>query len=273
MKDRKLWEKRLGAMKGYKTAAKEASKMTEGLPDARYTGIISDATMKDSNAGDPMIAVNLKVINDEEYNDENVTSFMNLSDKGTRFTIATLKRLGFELEGDDPSEILDAVEELAKSKMTVTFKVKGGYANIVSPVDVEEGDAPEAEESEDEEESEETEEKEETSGEIAEGSKVSWEKDGETRTGTVVEILEEDNIARIEKEDGKVTRVSTEKLTLVTDEEESEEEESEEEEEVEEDPKEEVEETEEEEEEAPKAKRQAKKEKTNSKSKTKKRRK
>lgn len=247
MKDRKLWEKRLKSLKNYKKASEEAEELSGRLPDARYTGKINEAKLTDSNAGDPMIMVQLIVEDDEEHEGASQNSFLNLGDNSLRFSIATLKRLGYELEGDDPAEILDAVEDLNKSEMRVTFKVKDGYANILGPI--EEGEAEESEEeSENEESEEETEEETEEESEeetekreLTEGSKVSWEKDGETRTGTVVEILEEDNIARIKKEDGKVARILIKELSIV-------EEESEEESEVEEvseEPEESEEETEE----------------------------
>lgn len=257
MKDRKLWEKRLGSLKGYKKAVEEAEELGGKLPDARYTGKIEGAKLADSNAGNPQIVVNGKIVGDEEFEGESFTAFMGLGEQGLRYTLATLKRLGFEIEGDDPKEILDVVESLDSSNMSVVIKVKDGYANISGPAedvseskddneDTEEDeeeddeetkeDDSEEEEEEETEDSEEEEEEKEESKELAEGSKVTWEKDGKKRTGTIVEILEDNNMARIEKEDGGITRVAMDLLTIVTDDSEEEEQEEieEEEEEVEE---------------------------------------
>lgn len=269
MKDRKLWLKKLKGVKGFDSELRDAAENAGGIPPAVYASVIKDAKMVESKKGDPMIAVSLEIENDEEYEGENATSFMGLGESSRRFTFSTLKRLGYEFEGEGDiiEEILDVVEDLSTSEKRVKIKVgTTGLANIQSLIDEDEEESQEEEEdseeeeeleneeqeeTEDEEEDEDEKESEESSGEIEEGSFVSWEKNGETLKGTIVEIFEEDNIARVEKESGGFARVIIEKLTLVEEQDSSD---DEDEEEIEEEPKQSIEEEDEEMEEAPKPK-------------------
>lgn len=260
MKDRSLWEKRLKGLKNYKKSHKEAEDFGSKLPDSRYEAIIGGAKLADSQKGKPQIVVSCKIVDDEEYSDEVVPVFMGLTDSSDKedgrapltFTVNTLKRLGFELSGEDPTELIDAVEELNSSKMRIKLRVNNGYANIDGPSEDSGSDDDDSTEEEEEEkpkkgkkasDEEEEEEQGETASEVAEGQKVTWDSNGKEETGTVVEVLEEDNIARVEKESGKVSRVPIDKLTVTGDQndeaevEEEEEEQEDEEEEVEEKPK------------------------------------
>ena len=136
MKDRKLWEKRLKSLKNYKEEKEKSDSLGSTLPPARYSGRIVSAEMTEASSKDLMIRVNMVVENDEEHDGVEQPSFLNLGEKSLRFSLATLKRLGYELSGDDTSEILDVVEELSDSGMGVNFKVgTSGFANILGPVD------------------------------------------------------------------------------------------------------------------------------------------
>jgi hypothetical protein len=249
MKDRKLWETRLKKMKNYEKSHKEAEDFGSKLPDSRYEAIIQGALLKDSNKGKPQMVVSCKVVDDEEFSDVVQPVFMGLSDTAEKadgtaplvFTLNTLKRLGFELTGEDPTEIIDAVEELNGSKMRIKLSIKDGYGRIDGPSEDGGGEESSEEDSGDkssEEEEESTEKESAEGGEVTEGAKVTWESNGEEKEGTVIEVLEDDNIARIEKEDGKISRVPIDKLTVTGDQNDgAEKSEEEEEEEVEEKPK------------------------------------
>ena len=232
MKDRKLWETRLKKMKNYKKSSQEAEDFGSKLPDSRYEAIIQGALLKDSQKGKPQVVVSCKVVDDEEFADVVQPVFMGLADTSDKadgtaplvFTLNTLKRLGFELTGEDATELIDAVEELNTSKMRIKLSIKDGYGRIDGPSEDGGGEEEESGSEEDEEESpkkkgkkgaeEEEEETEETSSEIIEGAKVTWDSNGEDKEGTVIEVLEDDNIARVERTDGKISRVPIDKLTV-----------------------------------------------------------
>lgn len=252
MKDRKLWETRLKKMKNYKKSSQEAEDFGSKLPDSRYEAVIQGALLKDSQKGKPQIVVSCKVVDDEEFADVVQSVFMGIADTADKsdgtaplvFTLNALKRLGFELTGEDPSELIDVVEELNTSKMRIKLSIKDGYGRIDGPSE-DGGGEEESEEKEDseEEEKEETEEssEEESPSEVVEGAKVTWDSNGEEKEGTVIEVLEDANIARVERTDGKISRIPIDKLTVTGDQNEEaeteEKSEDEEEEEVEEKPK------------------------------------
>lgn len=239
MKDRNIWEKRLKGLKNYKKSNKEAEDFGSKLPDSRYEAVVQGAKLADSQKGKPQIVVSCKVVDDEEYADVVQSVFMGLTDVADKedgrapltFTVNTLKRLGFELSGEDPTELIDAVEELNSSKMRIKLRVNNGYANIDGPADdagvdgdgdanedIDDEDIPKkGKKGKDEDEEEESEEAEESSSEVTEGAQVTWDSNGTESTGTVIEILEEDNIARVEKENGKISRVPIDKLTVTGD--------------------------------------------------------
>lgn len=268
-------------IKNMKEALSDAKKFNSELPDGLFKGRISGADIVTSkNSGDLQIIVNLMVVDHEEYEGLKAVSFMGIEGDRLSWTLGTLIRLGFEIEGD-VEDIYTAVEELNSSNMIVSFEQKNGFANIKKNLNEEieededdsesimsedDGDVEERDEDaeEEDEETEEEEDDEDESLEISEGDLVSWSnKKGKTLTGEVIEILEDDNSARVETAEGKILTIEYDKLSLLDEEpeeiEDEEEEIEEEEEELEPDEEDEVVDDEEEEEEQPKTKKKGEK--------------
>lgn len=224
----KMWAKRVQQIKGYDTAIKDADNIVSGVPDGRYQMRIKSAEFGDSKNGRLQIIVKGEIVNHEEQDGQPLTSFLGLEDKSLSYTAATLKRMGYEMEGDSPEELLDIVDQLGSSNAVANVQVKDGYTNIFGPAEdlgeVEESDNEETEEeeeteneeSEDESEEESEEESEDSIKEIVEGSKVKWiGKDKKEKTGEVLEILETENKARVEIDGGGIARIEIDRLSLV----------------------------------------------------------
>lgn len=249
---RKEWAKKLKRIEGYDGHVKESESLGGTVPDGRYEADVTSAEFGTSANGRDQIVVKMKIVNHEEQDDATCATFMGIDATSLKYTLATLRRLGFEIAGDNPEELLDIVEELGKSKMNINIKIKDGFVGILDSNDVhvsdsenkeeqeeeeedeqenvseegEDGDS-EDEDSDDEEESEENTDSGEES-EISEGDKVTW-KDGKTsKSGEIIEVMEDKNLARIETSEGKIIRVDISKLVKQEEEEESDDEDNEE---------------------------------------------
>jgi hypothetical protein len=257
--ERKDWLKKLKNVKGYEKAVEESKDLGGNLPDGKYTATVKSASLNTSQNGRDQIIIKLQITGDEEQEGAGAVAFHGIDENSLRFTVSMLRRLGFEVEGEDPTELLDIVDQLSKSEMSVNIKVKDGFANILDSNeediaitseedegddDGESHDESEEEESEEDETSEEDDSDESSEdNEVSEGKHVTWKgEDGKKKIGEVIEVLEDKNIARVELEDGKIVRVNIEKLSLIA----GEEEENDSSEEEQEEDNEEVEETEEE---------------------------
>lgn len=241
--EKKDWIKKLKNIKNYSEAAKESEQLGGTVPDGSYEAVVKSAKLGQSQNGRDQIIIGMEIQNDDEQEGSKIATFPGLDDNSMKFTLAMLRRLGFEIAGDDPSELIDIVDQLNSSGMSVQIKVKDGFCNILNSNEDphiagedegsedeeaeeseddtdgdEDGDdsAEESEEDEDSEDSETEEESEESAPEVAEGVQVTWKgEDKKVKNGEVIEVIEDKNLARVELADGKIVRVNIEKLTVV----------------------------------------------------------
>lgn len=214
---------RLKSVKGYSQAVKESETSGfETLPDARYEAKIVSAEIGESkSSGRLQAVVRMMIVNHEEFDGQKTAEFLGLEGDGLVITLRKIRVLGFELEGNDPSELLGIVEEIGKSEMIVKIQVKNGFAGIIGKSDedpyiVNDNDDDSAEADDESQEEEESEEVEESKEEVLEGSKVKWtSKDGKEKTGEVIEILDETQMARVEC-DGKIVRIPLASLEVIS---------------------------------------------------------
>ena len=228
----KQWAKRVQQIKDYDKAVSEADSIVSGVPDGRYQMKIESADFGESKNGRLQVIVKGSIVGHEEQEGENLVSFMGLEGQSLPYTAATLKRLGYEMEGDSPEELLEIISQLGESGVVVNVQVKDGFTNVFGPASDlgevsesnEDQEQPEEQPEETESEEEEEESESESPNEVTEGKKVKWTgKDGTDQEGEVLEILEEENKARIEIEGGKIVRIGIDRLSVVETEESEEE--------------------------------------------------
>lgn len=103
-------------------------------------------------------------------------------------------------------------EQLKGKVFEGQVKSKGGFANIYVNRLVSEASEEDRETRGSKKEEEEPEEKETSAAAFEAGDNVQWNSKGEDKEGEVVEVLEDEGLARVKKEDGSVVRVPLEKL-------------------------------------------------------------
>jgi hypothetical protein len=228
---KKDWQKKLSKISGWEQAVSDSKTLGGALPAGSYIAKINSAELTESQNGRPQIAIKGEVIDHEEFEGTEFMTFPGLEGNSLKFTLRMLANLGYELEGDDPSQLISIVEELNSSEKEVKIKSDGNFINIIGSneenVEVEseneEEEVVEEESEEDneveedessEEETEDENDRKDSDSEISEGNTVSWKEGSKTKTGEVIEVLEDKNVARIETSEGKIIRVEIDKLTV-----------------------------------------------------------
>ncbi len=220
--------------KGNKTwkKAQERSK-TEGfdgatLDDGRYKTVLADCELNESQASNRLQVKFQFKITSGDSKDESIYMYQGVEDEdGQMYLDRILRKFGIAVP-DDLSEIpalCDALKEAAP-EVRVQLKTKDDnqycYVDrLLSELNLKDFES--HEEGDDDEGTEEDDDGSEEEGEIEVGSRVSFEskKYGELE-GEVLELLEDDEKARVKADNGKTIRIATEKLTLIGEEEEEE---------------------------------------------------
>ena len=209
----------------------DGAKETGGnLPDGTYQFKIIGARFHMSDKGKPQFKTKLELIGgDEELKGEKLEINDNLetSDNMGWFK-KKLRRLNI-VPPEDVTEITDGTvaEQLEGKTFEGQVKTKNDFMNVyVNRLLSENGKTKDTDESEEKEEEKEEAQEEEKEVSIEEGSQVTW---GNGKIGEVIEVLADDEQARVKKEDGSVVRVDLSKLTIAEKEEAEEEDEQEEE--------------------------------------------
>ncbi len=224
------WAKQLKNLDGYKENKNSEPVEFENVPDGRYDARIVSTDLKLSKNKEQMIQIGLIIIGDSEEAERTCNAFLMLEGAGAPGGLGTIKKLGYEELPDEASDLAEIIEEIGASEKEVTIQVKGGFSNIQALLD---GD-PHITSDDDEDAVEESEE-EETSDDadaVDVGDDVNFTFKGQDMQGTIIEILEDEDKARI-KSGGKIYPIKVENISKI------EEETSEDAEEVEEEPQEE----------------------------------
>lgn len=198
----------------------------QGLPDGTYQFEITGARFHLSNKQRPQFKTKLKVVGgEEEFKGQELEINDNLETaENMGWFKKKLQRLNIA-QTEDFDEVIDGtVADQMKGKVFEgQVKTKNDFLNVYVNRLIADS-AGTASSKDEEEEVEDT--KGEAASEIEEGSEVKW---GNGKTGTVVEVLADDNQARVKKEDGTVVRVALNLLSINDETEEEEVEETEEE--------------------------------------------
>lgn len=228
-KQAEMFKRRLGSLgatfKKAQEEAKSRARNEAAVPDGRYIVKVKEAELTVSQVTDRLqIHWQWEVQEGEHagvmlHSWDGIETEMNLT-----FLCRTLDRLGYDIDEVDITSLDEILSDIKETEPTVRIRVrtKEEFTNIFVEKLLE------AEEADEEEEEETGEEEEEEAG-LEVGSAVTWEKNGDTITGTVTEIGED--IVKVKRDDtGKIAKVAPDALSLVgADEEEAEEEEEEEE--------------------------------------------
>lgn len=238
----KQWKARMAKVKDWEGAKKAADQQGGSLPDGRYRAKFNSAELSESqSSGREQINCFLEVTEEGDYQGQTFGIFPGLDEeKSLPWTIAALRRLGYKIE--EPEDIVDVVKSLNDDLPEVMVRVKNGFTNLDGLFQAkgedqigDEDEAPIEEEEEVVEEEQVEEESSEEEAHVEVGSTVEFDWKGETLTGTIKEILEEEGKLKVSA-NGKVYPVKAENATLVTPEEAPEDEEEVVEDEPEEDP-------------------------------------
>ncbi len=211
-------DKQLKLAKSFWKKAKEraeSGQIGSVFEDGRYKSSITRAELQESKAsGRLQIAWAFEFL-EGEYIGQTIYSYdgADTEDHMVR-CLMILTKLGQEI--DDPEDIEAALEKILKKRSVVqiTVKTRGEFQNVsidkVLTGDEAVGELPD--EGSTEEVTPEEPEGEEV--QLQEGSKVSFKLKGEEVEGEVVEILEDENAARVKYED-RIYKIKAEMLTLV----------------------------------------------------------
>lgn len=208
----KQWKARLGKMANFNQAKKDSEKLGENLPDGRYRVVLEKVELAESKTSGREQINFFGKVKDGEFDGENCNFYPGLDDKSLHFTIAALRKLGFDI--DEAEEIVDAVESLNAELPEIFVQVSKGYTNVqglATAVDDGNEGAEEDQASENEPEAEEVIAEE---AEVEIGSEVVFNFKGEELRGTVSEILEKEQKLKI-KSGGKLYTVKAENVSLV----------------------------------------------------------
>lgn len=189
------------------------------IPDGTYQVKVVSARFHETSNGKYQMKIKYKIVGgDEEYNGKEFELAENLETaQNMGFFKDKLKRLNIA-PPEDFSEVMDGTvaDQLEGKVFEGQVKSKNNFLNVYVNRLVAEGKADE------EGEPEEKEEKEAGGSEIEEGAAVTW---GNGKKGEVLEVLADDQQARVKKEDGTTVRVALNLLSVVEEEQEEEEEE------------------------------------------------
>lgn len=181
----------------------------QDLPDGTYQFQVASARFHMTEKGKPTFKSKLKVVGgDEEFVGKELEINDNLETaENMGWFKKKLQRLNITIT-EDFEEVMDGtVADQLKGKIFEgQVKTKNDFMNVYVNRLVGESDVAESVSKE----SDEVVEKEESESSIEEGTTVTWN----GKTGTVIEVLADDNQARVKKEDGSVVRVALNLLSV-----------------------------------------------------------
>jgi preprotein translocase subunit YajC len=199
------------------------------LPDGTYQFKIKGARFHMTEKGKPQFKTKIEVVGgDEEFQGKELEVNDNLeTSENMGWFKRKLRRLNIEVpESVDEITDGDVADAMEGKVFEGQVKTKNDFMNVyVNRLIVDgEGKGSHEEEEDDDDDKKGKNKKDESSNEIEEGSRVTW---GGGKEGEVIEIDEDDEEARVRKDDDTVVRVALNKLELVEKEEEEKEEEEE----------------------------------------------
>jgi len=212
------------ARKAWETAKERAKEggFQDDIDDGRYYTRIKSAEIGQSkSSGRLQVAIRYLIL-DGQYKGKVKSEYPGLETEDNLMWFGRkIAALGYEIP-ESFEEIEEIIEELNKGEtfVQISLRTKGEYQNVgivrtLEPSDLEdEGISTDVEESATSFKKEELE-KETEDVELSEGSRVSFSAKGKKLEGEVIEILAEENKARVKVEGKGVFKLSPEALTLV----------------------------------------------------------
>lgn len=245
---KKSLKKAKGLWEGAKEKVKQGAGAFAEYEDGRYLARCVDLSLGESAGGRFQADMSWR-FEEGEYEGQLKHSYQGLdTEDGWRFFGSDLRRLGFEVPEEMTEEVITAImADIAKTKplCRVVLKTKGEFQNLyinkllsggsdeeeeMSGEDESDAETteeePAEEETTEEEAAEETPEEEEEETPEEEGDEVSLvvgmrvvanTSKGEVN-GEVIEILEEEGKVRVKTDEGKVVRVTVDKIEILADE-------------------------------------------------------